>query len=380
MAAKGKYQTHGVHSGYGLGSVCVSVVRRGKPRFVDGPLTNRGLLRAVFVAFALIVAYRFLAAVAAIVLLLATGLLLAVALSAPVEALYRRKVPRPVAVVLIVAIVLALLSLGGYLALPVLAEQATQVASTLPDALSQLVERARELARRFGIKVSGGGGISPSTLASAARRVLGGVLGLFSSLAAFVTGLIVVLFVPIYLAAMPGPVVGWVVRLFPPRKRDETRRVLSETRSSLLGWLGGRLISMAIVGLLSTVALYIIGVPGALFLGLFSGLVAFVPLLGSIAGAIPPLVLAFAGNPLDALWVVLAYVAIQQIESNLLTPLVMEKIASVHPVVVIASVTVAGAAFGILGALLAVPASVVAGVLVEELWFRRLEGRSEASE
>ncbi len=346
---------------------------------MDATLTNRGLLRAVLVAFALVVAYRFVAAVAAIVLLLATGLLLAVALSAPVEALYRRKVPRPVAVVLIVAIVLAALSLGAYLLLPVLAEQASQLAATLPDALSQLVERARELARRFGIKVGGGGGgISPSTLASAARRVLGGALGLFSSLAAFVTGLIVVLFVPLYLAALPGPVVGWVVRLFPPSKRDETRRVLSEARSSLLGWLGGRLISMAIVGVLSTVALYIIGIPGALFLGIFSGLVAFVPLLGSIAGAIPPLLLAFAGNPLDALWVVLAYVAIQQVESNLLTPLVMAQAVSLHPVVVIASVTVVGAAFGVLGALLAVPAAVVVGVLVEELWFRRLEGGSGA--
>ncbi len=338
-----------------------------------GTLTNRGLLRAVLVAFALVVAYRFVAAVAAIVLLLATGLLLAVALSAPVEALHRRKVPRPLAVVLIVAIVLAVLSLGAYLLLPVLAEQASQLASTLPDALGQLVERVRELARRFGIKVGGGGGISPSTLASATRRVLGGVLGLFSSLAAFLTGLIVVLFVPLYLAALPGPVVQWVVRLFPPSKRDETRQLLSEARASLLGWLGGRLISMAIVGLLSTVALYVIGVPGALFLGIFSGLVSFVPLLGSIAGAIPPLILAFAGNPLDALWVLLAYVLIQQVESNLLTPLVMEQAASVHPVVVIASVTVMGAAFGVLGALLAVPTSVVAGVLVEELWFERLE-------
>ncbi len=87
----------------------------------------------------LVVAYRFVAAVAAIVLLLATGLLLAVALSAPVEALHRRKVPRPVAVALMVAIVLALLSLGGYLLLPVLAEQASQLATSLPDALSQLV-------------------------------------------------------------------------------------------------------------------------------------------------------------------------------------------------------------------------------------------------
>jgi len=340
-------------------------------------LTNQGLLRAVLLAFALLLVYQFLAAVVATVLLLATGLLLAVALSAPVELLHRRKVPRPAAVTLIVLVILAALGLGGYLLLPVLAEQISQLASYLPDALSQLVERLRNLASRLGIQ-TGGGSISPSTLASIGRRVLGGILGIFSGFASFLTGLIVVLFVPLYLAAMPDPVERWVVRLFPPGRREKARKVLSESRGSLLGWLGGRLFSMLVVGVLSTIALYVIGIPGALFLGIFSGLVAFVPIIGSVAGAVPPLVLAFAGNPLDALWVLLAYVAIQQIESNLLTPLVMQRAVSLHPVVVIAAVTVAGAAFGVLGALLAVPASLVAGVLVDELWFQRLEGKEAA--
>lgn len=324
--------------------------------------------------FALFLAYRFLAQVAALALLLGVGLLLSVALSAPVETLYRRRVPRPVAVVLIVLAVLAVLGVGGYLLYPTLAKQISQLAASLPDAFSQLVERARELANRLGIRVGGGnGGVSAQTLASAARRVLGGLLGLFGGLASFFTGLLVVLFVPLYLTALPGPVTDWVVRLFPPGKRGKVREVLSESRTSLLGWLKGRLFSMVVVGLLSTAALYLIGVPGALLLGVFSGLVAFVPIIGSIVGVVPPLILAFAGDPLGALWVLLAYVAIQQIESNLLTPLVMRKAVSLHPVVVIASVTVAGAAFGILGAFLAVPAAVVAGVLVEKLWFERLE-------
>ena len=347
---------------------------------VDSRLTNRGLLRAVLVAFALVLAYRLLTTVAAAALLLAAGLLLAVALSAPVEALHRRKIPRPVSVALITLGIFVALGLGGYFLYPVLAEQASQLAFFLPDALFQLVERAREFAHSLGIKVGGGEGVSPSTLASVGRRILGGALGLFSGLASFLTGLIVVLFVPLYLAALPEPVVEWVVRLFPPDKRSKTRHLLSEARASLIGWLGGRLFSMAIVGALSTVALYAIGVPGALFLGVFSGLVSFVPLIGSIAGAVPPLLLAFAGDPMDALWVLLAYVAIQQVESNLLTPLVMHRTTSLHPAVVIATVTVLGAAFGVLGALLAVPASVVAGVMVEGLWFERLERRGAKAE
>ncbi len=341
-------------------------------------ITNRGLLQAALVVFALFLVYRFITQVAALALLLGAGLLLAVALSAPVEFLYRRKVPRPVAVVLIVLVVLAVLGAAGYLLYPTLASQGSQLVSSLPDAFSQLVDRARGLANRLGVKVSGGGGsISPQTLASVARRVLGGLVGLFGGVTAFFTGLLIVLFVPLYLTALPEEVTSWVVRLFPPRKRDETRKILSEVRTSLLGWLGGRLFSMTVVGILSTISLYLIGIPGVLLLGVFSGLAAFVPIIGSIAGAIPPLVLAFAGNPLDALWVLLAYVAIQQIESNLLTPLVMQKAVSLHPVVVLSAVTVAGAAFGVLGAFLAVPTAVVAGVLVEELWFKRLESGKE---
>ena len=130
---------------------------------------------------------------------------------------------------------------------------------------------------------------------------------------------------------MPGPVVGWVVRLFPPESREELRGLLSEARASLLSWLGGQLISMTVIGVLSTIALYFIGVLGALFLGIFTGLPCFVPLVDPVVSAVPPLVLAFAVNPIDALWVLLAYVAIQQVESNLLTPLVMQQAASLHP-------------------------------------------------
>ena len=205
--------------------------------------------------------------------------------------------------------------------------------------------------------------------------MLGGAFGLFMDLASVFLGMTIAVFVAVYLAASPSPVVGWLVRLFPSRRRPQVRNLLSETRAELLSWLKGRLASMAIVGALSTVALYAIGVPGALLLGLFAGLISFVPYIGPIVSVIPPvlLTLALGESLIDALWVVVAYAGIQQVESYLITPMIMQKAASLHPAVAIAAVTLLGAAFGVLGALLALPAAVVAGVLVEELWFRRLE-------
>ncbi len=343
---------------------------------MNGPLTERGLLRALLLAglafFGLYVVWRFLAGIATIVLLLSTGALLAVALSAPVEALHRRKIPRSIACGLVAAGTAVLLGLGGYLLLPTLDKQASLVASALPGAFSHLEEQVENLAGGLGIGLEAATP-SPSTLAEWGRNLVGGALGLFGTLSFAVLGVLVVVFLAFYLAANPGPVVSWMVRLFPPEHRPRARNVLTRIRSSLLDWLKGRLLSMAIIGVLSTGALYLIGVPGALFLGIFAGFVEFVPYVGPIVSAIPPALLALVADPADALWVLLAYLIIQQLESYLVTPLIMEETASLHPAVVIAAVAVLGGAFGVMGALLALPMAVVAGVLVEELWFRHLE-------
>ncbi len=206
---------------------------------------------------------------------------------------------------------------------------------------------------------------------------MGGVLGLFGDLISLVFGLIVAVFLPLYLTASPQPVVGWALRFFPPALRPRVRDVLSKTRSSLLDWLKGRLLSMGVIGVLWTGALYVMGIPGALFLGIFAGLLGFVPYIGAVLSVIPPLLLALAGDPIDAVWVLVVYVLIQLLESYLLTPLIEGRTASLHPMVVIVAVTLAGSAFGFLGMFLAVPVAVVAKVLIEELWFRRLEKGDE---
>lgn len=342
------------------------------------PVTNRGLLRA---ALALALALSglslirsFLADIATAALVLLMGLLLAVALSGPVEALHGRKVPRGVASFGVLSGILAVLGLVVYLSVSVLAEQFGQVVSALPFAFSQVDGWIERLAGRLNLPFDGGGGPSLSTLISWGRRLVGGALGLFGSLTTLVFGLIVAFFVPLYLAANPGPVVDWTLRLLPPDRRRRARSILSEVRRNLLEWLKGRLLSMTIVGVLWAGSLYLIGIPGSLFLGILAGLLEFLPYLGPIVSTVPPVLLAFAGDPSDVLWVLLSYTAIQQVQGYLLKPLVEGRVVSLHPAVVIASVAVAGAAFGFLGVLLAVPATVVAKVLVEELWFRRLEG------
>lgn len=242
----------------------------------------------------------------------------------------------------------------------------------LPSGIDSFLNQIEQLASVFGLNLNLGGD-GRASLISFVRPLTGGILGLFSNLIFAIVGAVAATFLGIYLAANPAPVVRWVIRLFPPEHRSRAQEILSESRSALLRWLLGRLASMAIIAVLSTAALYIIGIPAPVLLGLFAELVAFVPYVGPIISVTPPVLLGLVGDPTHALYVIGAYIVIQQIKSNVITPLIMQKAASVHPAVVIAAVTLLGTVFGFLGALLALPIVVVAEVLVEELWFRRLE-------
>jgi predicted PurR-regulated permease PerM len=97
-------------------------------------------------------------------------------------------------------------------------------------------------------------------------------LGLFESLTTLVFGMVVAIFVPLYLTANPEPVVRWILRVLPPKRRPRAREVLSKMRHGLLNWLKGRLLSMTAVGVLWSGVLYLIGIPGALLLGILAGL------------------------------------------------------------------------------------------------------------
>lgn len=183
---------------------------------------------------------------------------------------------------------------------------------------------------------------------------------------------LVALIATIYLPVRPYPVIDGFVALFPAGRRWRVRQVLGEVYRAVQRWLLGQLVAMAFIGFFSAVALWILGIPFALLLGLFSGLISFVPYLGAVVSAIPPMLLALVSDPILALWVILAYAVIQQGESQVIQPVVMSKAVALHPAVVLFAIVVMGTLFGIAGLLLAVPLVATLQVLVQELWVRRM--------
>ena len=110
-----------------------------------------------------------------------------------------------------------------------------------------------------------------------------------------------------------------------------------------------------------------------MLIGIFSGLVSFIPYLGATISVVIPILLALISDPFTVIWVVLAFVIIQQIEGNLLQPIVMSRAVDLHPALVVFAILIMGTLFGLIGVFLAVPLVAALQVLVRELWVQRMD-------
>jgi predicted PurR-regulated permease PerM len=162
--------------------------------------------------------------------------------------------------------------------------------------------------------------------------------------------------------------------LFPRDQRGPIGKTLAHAGRALQQWLLGQLISMTLVGILMGIALWLVGLPSPFALGLIAGLAEFVPLLGPIIGGIAPLLLAFGQGGTTVLWTLLVILLVQQVESNMIQPLVQRRMVSLPPALTLFSVLAFGALFGLPGLLLATPLTVVAFIAVKELYLRHTLG------
>lgn len=184
----------------------------------------------------------------------------------------------------------------------------------------------------------------------------------------------------IYLAAQPTVYRQGLLLLAPIKSRDKLAHALDESGLALRHWLGGQLVAMMVTGLLVGTSMWLLGVPAPLGLGLIAGILDFVPLVGPMIAAVPALLLAYTVSPQTALFALIAYVIIQQIEGNVLQPLVQQRAVSLPPAMLLFSLFAAGTLFGVSGVLLAAPLTVIVFVLINELYVQREQSRQGAGE
>jgi len=206
-----------------------------------------------------------------------------------------------------------------------------------------------------------------SGLASRIAGIGGAVL---SGLADF----LLVVIAGIYIASAPKLYKQGFIKLFPKRHHERVESSLDASGQALRLWLMSQLIAMSCVAVLSGLAFWLIGLPSPYALGLIAGLADFIPFLGPILGALPAVLFAFSVNGETALWTVLAVLAIQQIEGNVIFPLVARSVVSIPPALALFAILVGSILFGTLGLVFGFPLAVVAYVLVKKLYVREALG------
>ena len=154
-----------------------------------------------------------------------------------------------------------------------------------------------------------------------------------------------------------------ILRLIPPRGRQQALHIGHDLNKALGGFVRGQLLVALLVGTMTTVALLILRVEFAVLVGMIAGIFNIIPYLGPFIGIIPAVFFALLDGPMKALWVIAVFTAIQQIESGIVTPRVVGKRVGFHPVFVMLSLMIGGRMFGLLGMLIAVPTAVTIHVL-----------------
>lgn len=192
-----------------------------------------------------------------------------------------------------------------------------------------------------------------------------GVLGTVSQAA---TNFLIVLFGGLFLATEPKFYRAGAIKLVPADRRAVVARAMDESGMALRLWLKGQLIAMVVVGLMTGVGLWLIGVPSALVLGILAGFFEFIPFAGPILSAIPGVLLALSHSPELALWAIGVYVVVQHGEAYLIQPIIQQYAVDVPAVVLLFSLLAFGLLFGAVGVVFAAPLTVVTYVLVKRLY------------
>ena len=178
----------------------------------------------------------------------------------------------------------------------------------------------------------------------------------------------VVLFIGIFFTISPKTYVQGLVQLIPKSGREKGNQVLDRLSEQLLKWLGGKLISMFVVFVLTSVGLAIIGVPLWLVLGILAGLLSFIPNFGPLLGYIPAVLIALMQSPQTALFVTGLYILIQFVESNFITTYIQKQLINMPPALILIAQLIMGVLTGAWGLVLATPLTVIVIVLVQELY------------
>jgi predicted PurR-regulated permease PerM len=334
--------------------------------------------RAIGLAAGLVLAGLLVQQLITLLLAVVVTLIIALPLAAAGDIAARRGLPRAAGAVPALLAALAALGALGYAIIPSFVSQATEFANGLPNTISR--------AERY---LHGATGLRTRHLSSDLttfvqsythhpQRLIAPLESVGLSVAALLASFVVVVITALYMAIAPESLLNGALHLLPTASRPQARVVLSRIRTAWLGWTRAMVIDMLLLGGLLYLGMRIVGLQFAVGFAVFSAVLTVIPNFGSIISAVPPVLLGLSQSPGKAALVLLVYVIVNQIEGNLILPLVMARTVDLHPAVVAIGVVVMGQLFGLIGVIVAIPLLSLTIILIEELWILPQEAAAVA--
>jgi predicted PurR-regulated permease PerM len=332
--------------------------------------------RTVGLAAALIVAALVVQQLMTLVLAVTVTILLSLPLSSAASLAERRGAPRALGALGGLLFGFGVLTGLGFAVIPAFVTQAKQFADRLPAILAA--------ADRY-IHGLGGAGRHSLSLQLAAlvqgythnpARLIGPIeqIGLTAVVGAI--SLVLIVLAAFLIAVNPRALVENALGLVPESRHEQAAEVLDRARTAWLGWMTAVGIDMLVLGGLLFLGMKLIGLNFAVGFAVFSAFMTVIPNYGSVISAIPPILDGLAQSPGKALLVLVVYLIVNQIEGNLILPLIMARTVDMHPAVVTIGLLLMGALFGLIGVLIAIPLLSLVIVLVQVLWIEPQEARS----
>lgn len=306
-----------------------------------------------------------------VVLILIAASIIALIL-APIVRVLERRLPRGLAILLVYLGGLAVLVGIGFLLVNPISDQITQFEHNLPGIVRTANRDLGDFQRflnRHGIHVAiqQQGQTALDTLQRDILRRTSDIVtfsrGLLSSIVTTGFDLVLVFVLSVYLLVYGRQIGGLVRRVMPAGDGTPEDDYPLLVQQAVSGYVRGQLLFSLVMGASTTLALWILGLLGifpdgrnyAVFFGVFYGLMEFIPYIGPIIGAVPPVALALFTNPLTAVWLVLLFVALQQLEGHVIAPQVFRISLRVNPILIILALLIGYQLYGIAGALVALP-------------------------
>ncbi|MFC7681602.1 AI-2E family transporter [Paenibacillus sp. GCM10028914] len=290
-----------------------------------------------------------------------------------VDYLERRKIKRPLGVFMIYFVFAGLFAIFILLVWPTLKEQIENFIENAPNLVDDLQKQMNHLGQNpFWSRFMPSESEIYSSLMDYANKAMTTISNSITNLITVVSSFVVIIAtVPIimyYMLKEKNKFSFKLLGILPRRYRKDGQEVLSDIDNALSNYIIGKVLLNLVLSVLMYIGFLIIGLPYSLLLTLISFVLNFIPYVGALLAAIPVVIVGFIESPSIAIWSVVVIVIAQQIQDNILTPVIYGKQLDIHPLTTIVLLLVGGDFYGILGVLLAIPAYMILKIIVVRVY------------